>query len=104
MIDAYKVLEETDTHIVYQYNTTLTWGLFGALAVGMVGIMNDIILLQLLCGLAMLVYFFIGLVKIRPINNRLKEALRNGNLKMEGSKYSFSNPLRYTLKKEAPAS
>ncbi|MCZ4279570.1 hypothetical protein O4H49_02195 [Kiloniella laminariae] len=104
MIEAYKVIEETDAHIVYQYNTALTWGLFGALGIGLVGVSLNMILLQILCGLAMVAYLFIGLVKIRPVNSKLREALRSGSLKMEGSKYSFSNPLRYTLSKDAPVS
>ena len=99
MIEAYKIVEDNDQRITYQYNSGLTWALFGSLAVGIFGIAINNIIPQALCGLSMLFYFYIGLTKIAPVSKKLRAAMREEALSMEGSKYSFSNPLRLTITK-----
>ena len=100
MIEAYKILEDNEQRITYEYNSVLTWGIFGALGVGLTGIFLGVFFLQVLCGLAMVVYLYIGFTKVNPINKKVRAALREGNLTMEGSKYSFNRPLRLTITRE----
>lgn len=99
MIEAYKIIEDTEELITYEYNSKLTWGLFASLAVGLTGVALNNIFLMGLCGLAMVVFFYIGLTRVAPITKQLKIALREGKLTHEGSKYSFSKPLRLTITK-----
>ncbi|MEH6631109.1 MAG: hypothetical protein V7776_09790 [Halopseudomonas aestusnigri] len=99
MIEAYKILEENEQQITYEYNSVLTWSIFGALGVGFAGIFLEIFFLQVLCGVAMVVYLYIGFTKVNPINKKFRAALRAGSLTMEGSKYSFAKPLRLTIAK-----
>ncbi|MFD2206056.1 hypothetical protein [Kiloniella antarctica] len=100
MIEAYKILEDNEQQITYEYNSVLTWGIFGALGVGLAGIFLGVFFLQVLCGIAMVAYLYIGFTKVNPINKKVRAALRDGSLTMKGSKYSFSNPLQLTLTKK----
>ncbi|MEH6631111.1 MAG: hypothetical protein V7776_09800 [Halopseudomonas aestusnigri] len=99
MIEAYKILEDNEQRITYEYNSVLTWSIFGALGVGLLGVYLGVFLLQVLCGVAMVVYLYIGFTKVNPINKKVRASLREGSLTMEGSKYSFSKPLRLTITK-----
>ena len=97
MIEAYKILEDTPKRITYQYNSLLTWGIFAALSIGLAGVFLGIFLLQVLCGIAMVIYLYIGFTKVNPVNKKVRAALRDGTLTMEGSKYSFQRPLCLTI-------
>ena len=100
MFDAYKIIEDNEQQITYEYNSLLTWGIFAALGAGLLGIFLGIFFLQVLCGLAMVIYLYIGFTKVAPINKKVRAALREGSLTMEGSKYSFAKPLRLSITRE----
>ncbi|WP_417431656.1 hypothetical protein [Kiloniella sp.] len=97
MIETYKILEDTPERITYQYSSLLTWGIFVALSIGLAGVFLGIFLLQVLCGIAMVIYLYIGFTKVNPVNKKVRAALRDGTLTMEGSKYSFQRPLCLTI-------
>ncbi len=100
MIEAYKIIEDNEQQITYEYNSLLTWGIFAALGAGLLGIFLSVFFLQVLCGVAMMIYLYIGFTKVAPINKKVRAALREGSLTMEGSKYSFAKPLRLSIRRE----
>ncbi len=100
MFDAYKVVEDTQEHTIYQYNSFLSWVQFPIIAAAIIGIVDNILYLQVLCGIAILAYIYIGKIRASAVNKELKAALQAGSFKMEGNRYSFTSPLRYHLFKQ----
>ena len=99
MFKPYKVINETDEFVVYEYRTICLWVLYLILAVLTTGILLSLDDLSAAAGVAMVVYFFLVSLKYRQLGRLTREAALDGEVRITGSKWSFSKPLTVTLPK-----
>jgi len=90
----YKVVDESEAYVIYEYRTAYTWTLYAilvALAAG-ISIPNDF--LGGLAAVAAVGYFVAKLALGAKVTEQVKQAMQSGGVQISGSKVSFSNPLR----------
>jgi hypothetical protein len=95
----YRVIDEDETQITYEYRTAYTWTLYAALVVLIVGmtIPNDAI--TIVAGVAIAVYFMAKLGLGTEATGRIKKAMQSQSVQISGNKASFGNPLRIRVPK-----
>lgn len=98
-MNPYKVLDESETHITYEYRTAYTWTLYAALFALLVGmtIPNDAI--TIVAGIAIGIYFVAKLGLGSEATRRIKKAMQSNAVQISGNKASFGNPLRIRVPK-----
>lgn len=99
MLNPYKVVEESDTSVTYQYRAFYSWVLLCLLVLLVVGmVMSHPGILMFSYGLIGL-YFVVKLVSGKATRRQIRRALRKDSIEVSGNKYSFSNPLKITVPK-----
>ncbi len=105
MIRMYNLVEETATHVVYQYNTLCGYWLYASVALTFAGYAMQMQALTLLGALVLLVYFALVYFPGLAVARRLKAAMRMNNVQLTGSRWSFAEPLTIrALKTDDPES
>ena len=95
----YKIIEENETHVIYEYRTAYTWTLYAALLVMVAGMVIPNEPLTLVGGVAIAAYFAGKLSLGSAVNGKIQQAMKSGTVKLSGNKASFSNPLRIQVPK-----
>lgn len=95
----YKIIEESETHVTYEYRTAYTWTLYAALLVMVAGMLVPNEPLTLAGGVAVGAYFAAKLSLGSGVNRKIQQAMKSGAVKISGNKASFSNPLRIQVPK-----
>jgi hypothetical protein len=95
----YRIIEERDTHVIYEYRTAYTWTLYAALLVVVAGMVIPNEPLTLIGGLAIAVYFAAKLSLGSEVNGKIQKAMQSGAVQISGNKASFGNPLRIRVPK-----
>ena len=95
----YKIVEESETHVTYEYRSAYTWSLYAALLVLIAGITipNDAI--TVVAAVAIAVYFVAKLGWGSEVSGRIKKAMQSNAVQISGNKASFGNPLRIKVPK-----
>jgi len=95
----YRVIEEDETHITYEYRSAYTWTLYAALVLLIAGmtIPNDAI--TIVGGIAIALYFLAKLGLGSDATGRIKKAMQSNSVQVSGNKASFGNPLRIRVPK-----
>ena len=99
MLNAYSVVEETPEETTYEFKTIYMWLLYGILAIGGLGLVIGNTWLTTLSGVSMFLYFFTVSLRSRKIGTLTKQAAMKGSVRLSGSQWSFSNPLRITIRR-----
>ena len=94
MLKPYRVVEQTDEFIIYEFRTVFLWILYLILSTLALGCFTDIIILLLLGGISMFIYFVLVSTQYISLNNKIKQASKEGSVEISGSKWSFKKPLR----------
>jgi ABC-type bacteriocin/lantibiotic exporter with double-glycine peptidase domain len=90
----YRIVDESETHVTYEYRTAYTWALYVMLLIMVAGMVipNDV--LTIVGGAGIAIYFIAKLALGNEANNRIREAMRSNAVQLSGSKASFRSPLR----------
>ena len=99
MIGPYRVVEESDSSVTYQYNPLYSWALVGILAIFFIGIFIDSMAIQLLSSVLVVLYFTAKIFLGREINKVIRKSLKLGSVELSGRKYSFARPIRIRVPK-----
>lgn len=99
MLKPYRITEETDDNITYQYNSLYSWVLISIIILLFLGIYLENTLLEVISIVLVALYFFAKLVFGREVTSRIRQALKAGSVQLSGGKYSFSNPLKIKVAK-----
>jgi len=99
-----KLYDRSETHneitIVYKYHPVFYILLLAcfviAYAGSYVGMSETVAMVIVLCVLFVLIFYHVA---IRSVNSEVKKAMRAGSVELSGSKFSFSNPLTFRIKK-----
>ncbi len=95
----YKIIEENETHIVYEYRTVYTWILYATLLIMVAGMIIPNDALTIIGSTFIALYFIAKLSLGHEVNSKIQEAMRINNIQLSGNKASFGNPLRIKLSK-----
>ena len=98
-MNPYKIVEETETHVTYEYRSAYTWSLYGALLILFAGMLIPYDRLAVVGGAAIAAYFLAKLALGNEANSRIRKAMQSHSIQLSGNKASFSNPLRITVPK-----
>ncbi len=101
MLNPYKVIEESDTSITYQYNSLYSWALVVILILLITGAYIASFLLQALAAVLIVLYFGVKLIIGNEVTSKVRQALKSGSVELSGGKYSLSNPLKVKIPKNA---
>ena len=96
----YIVSEETDEFITYEYKTIYLYAMYCIFALMISGFMTGISALSIVGGVLMVIFFFTVSLKYMTVSRKVKAAMLSGKAEFSGSKFSFKNPLRTTIKKD----
>lgn len=95
----YKIIEEDEAHVTYEYRAAYTWTLYAGLLVFMVG---SVLPNELLSRLGLFVALGNLVAKIvmgRAIESKIRTALKSSTVQITGSRMSFGNPLKIRVSK-----
>lgn len=95
----YKIVEESETHITYEYRTAYTWTLYVALLVMVAGMLIPNEPLTLVGAVAIAAYFGAKLSLGSSVNTQIQKAMQSNAVQLSGNKTSFGNPLRIRVPK-----
>jgi hypothetical protein len=98
-VKPYRIAEESATHVTYEYQTTYQYVLFAIVGVAAVGVLtNDDRVAN--AGLAALIVYFVAklVLGFGPIRH-IRRATRANTVEFQGTKLSFSDPLRIRVPK-----
>lgn len=95
----YRIVDESETHVTYEYRTAYTWTLYAALLVLVAGMVIPNDPMTLVGGIGIAVYFVAKLGLGREATDRIKKAMQSNTVQISGNKSSFSNPLRIRVPK-----
>jgi hypothetical protein len=95
----YKIVDEDETHITYEYRTAYTWTLYAALLVMVAGMVIPNDLLTFVGGALIALYFVAKVTLGNDVNSRIRTAMQSNTVQLSGSKASFANPLRIKVPK-----
>lgn len=95
----YKIVEDSATHITYEYRSAYTWALYAGLAVMFAGMAIPSNPLSIVGGVVIVAYFAIKLSLGSEVNGKIHEAMKSDAVQISGNKASFSNPLRIRVPK-----
>jgi hypothetical protein len=95
----YKIVEESETHVTYEYRTAYTWTLYAALLLMVAGFVMPNQVLTIVGGAAIAAYFLAKLALGDEVTSRIRKALQVNTVQISGNKASFVNPLRVRLPK-----
>lgn len=90
----YKVVEESETHITYEYRTAYTWTLYAALLILLIGMLIPNELLTLVGAVSIAAYFVAKVSLGSAVNEKIRKAMQSSTVQISGNKASFGNPLR----------
>jgi hypothetical protein len=99
MLQPYIVIEETETHTTYEYNTTCTYWLYSMIALLIVDVMVPTNWLIWVFTVLMVAYLVVVLIPATRAANQFRKAMKYGKIEMTGSRWSLSTPLRITVPK-----
>ena len=97
MLKPYTVFEETTEEITYELKTIYLWILYGILLVCVIGIAFKNTVVTTIGSISMVLFFFTVSLHYLKLGSITKQAAITGSVKISGSKWSFSNPLRITI-------
>lgn len=95
----YKIIDESETHITYEYRTAYTWALYAALLVMVAGMSIPNEPLTLVGTVAIVAYFAAKLALSGAVNAKIRKAMQTNAVQISGNKASFGNPLRIRVPK-----
>lgn len=95
----YRVVEETDTHVTYEYRTAYTWMLYAALIVLLIGIVMPDEAISTAGTVAVGLYFVAKFGLGSEINGKIRKAMASNAVQISGNKASFGNPLQIRVPK-----
>jgi hypothetical protein len=104
MLQPYIVVEETETHTTYEYNTTCTYWLYSMIALLVVDVLVPTNWLIWVFTVLMGAYLVVVLIPATLTANRFRKAMKYGKIGMTGSRWSVTSPLRITVPKPPKAS
>ena len=95
----YRIVEESETHVTYEYRTAYTWTLYAMLLIMVAGMVipSDPLTIVGIAGIA--AYFIAKLALGNDANTRIRKAMQSNAVQLSGSKASFENPLRIRVPK-----
>ena len=93
-MQSYLEIERTETHVVYRYQTFLSYFLYGALLSGVMLFVTDASrMAEHVLAALMVIYVVAVYIPSRARLKTIKNAMRGGGVQMKGSRWSFSRPL-----------
>ena len=95
----YKIIEENETHIIYEYRTVYTWILYAVLLIMAAGLIIPNDFLKIIGSVFIALYFITKLALGNEVNSKIQAAMRFNSIQLSGKKASFGNPLRIKLLK-----
>lgn len=95
----YKIIDENETHITYEYRSAYTWTLYAVAIILGVGLAIPSDFMTMLGGLLIAAYFIAKLGLGSDATARIKRAMQVSAAEISGNKLSFSNPLRIRVPK-----
>lgn len=100
MIKTYKIIDETDTHITYQYNSTSTYWFYLSAVLVIAGFTSKVRLLMLISVFLFVLYLIVIYFPALEGKKMLRDARKNNTARFSGSRWSFSRPLTIQILKK----
>jgi hypothetical protein len=95
----YRIVEESETHITYEYRTAYTWALYVLLLIMVAGMAMPNDVLTMVGGAGIAAHFIGRIVLGNEANTRIHKAMQLSAVQLSGSKTSFENPMRIRIPK-----
>lgn len=95
----YRIVEETDTHVTYEYRTGYTWALYAAALVFAMGVALPNQTLSIAGGILVALYFAAKVGLGMAVDEKIRRAMASNAIQISGSKASLRNPLRIRVPK-----
>ena len=99
MMKPYKVVNEDDQWVTYEFRTIYMYLLYVILAVALAGFWTGIGWLSFAGGGLMVLFFLTVSIPAIPFHSRIRKAMRQNGVELSGSKWSFVQPLKIKLVK-----
>ncbi|PHR95366.1 MAG: hypothetical protein COA78_30240 [Blastopirellula sp.] len=80
----------------------MLYALYAILLAIFIGASQDWMWLMWPAIVLMILYFFFVSIPCLPNRKKIKKAMLNHKVEVSGSKWSFSNPIRVTIRKDTP--
>jgi hypothetical protein len=96
----YRLIEETDAFMVYEFRTGFLYLLYGILLTIGVGYFTQQNPISCTCIGLMVLYLGTVTTQYRNLSKKISQATANVTLEFSGSKWSFANPLRVEIPRE----
>ena len=97
MLNPYKIVEETDTSTPYESRTVCLYLLYALLAAMLVGVSSRIAWLEIAGVAGMGLHWVLMSVPGFFVSRRIRQAMRQSNVQVSGSKWSLRTSLRIAL-------
>jgi hypothetical protein len=98
-MNPYRIVEETDTHVTYEYRTAYTWLLYAGMIVLLAGMALSNQAIET-AGMVLVGLYFVAKVPLSlKVNEKIRQAMASKAVQISGSRSSFSNPLRIRIPK-----
>lgn len=102
-IDPYRVVEETDTHVTYEYRTWCTYWMYASLAIMIAYIFTESALLFVAAVSTIGLYFVLVWLPALKTSRKIRASMKVNGAQLSGSRWSTSNPLTIrSLKVDIP--
>jgi len=101
VIRAYRVVHETDSEVVYQYNAACGFWFYGAALLLLAAVAFELAVLTWLSAAALAPYMVFVYVPAIADARRIRAAIARGGVEVSGRRFSFSNPLTIRIRRRA---
>jgi hypothetical protein len=99
MLNPYRVIDETETHVTYEYRPAFSWVSYGLIVLIAVGVIIRFEQLAIGGAIALAAYLAIKLPAGKAVTAVINKAMQTNTVQMSGNKSSFRNPLRIRVPK-----
>ena len=100
MLTPYRIVEENEDDVVYEFITIYVYVLYLILVFIVISFILKMRLLEGLGFVLMILYFLLVSIPYMKLGKKMKKAAAEATVEFSGSKWSFANPLRVRIKKK----
>lgn len=97
-MQTFQEVSRTEAEVTFRYRTVFSYWMYGSVMAYVAALAFDAPrAIELAAIGTVFAYFVLVYVPSRPTTKKLQQAMKDSSLKMEGSRWSFDNPLQITV-------
>lgn len=99
MLRPYRIVDESEADITYEYNSMFTWLLYSALLLSVIGYLVHIQIMTIVGSVGIVAVLVFKVSAGKKISSTIHAAMNSGSVEISGNKSSLKNPLRIKVPK-----